>query len=451
MSNEKVLFVFRRDHRLYDNVGLNSIDAKNKTVVPIFIFDNAQVTSKNKFKSNRSVHFMCESLLDLNKQLNGKLRVFQGDPETVIKGILSQNDFGSVVMNKDYTPYSQKRDSKIKKVCEMKKVKFCHYEDYLLAPMGTIMKNKEKKQPYTIYSWFLKKTPSANKIDKPKSLNSSLKFLNSNEPKYKGEVSLTTMTNELMKSKDNWVEGGRSKALELMKKIPSNYNSKRNCLNQETTNLSAYIHFGNVSVREVYHHSNTTSGIRDQLWWREFYYYILHYFPERLTKKYPFPWKTNSKHFNAWKQGKTGFPLVDAGMRQLKQTGYMHNRARLNTASFLIKNLMIDWRKGEKYFAQSLVDYSIASNNGNWLWVSSLDPSVSNMPSFRVFNPWEQSKKHDPKAEYIKKYLPELSQVPAKDIHKWNEVCEKYPNVKYPKPIVDYEQTKKEYLSKTKT
>jgi deoxyribodipyrimidine photo-lyase len=222
-------------------------------------------------------------------------------------------------------------------------------------------------------------------------------------------------------------------------------------LDKPTSELSSYIKFGCISIREVYHIFRSNRDFIRQLFWRDFYANILFSFPYVLGSAMKpnynkISWHHNSKWFNAWCNGVTGFPIVDAGMRQLNETGYMHNRARLIVSSFLVKTLLIDWRYGERYFAKTLVDYDVANNNLNWQWSAST--AVDSQPYFRIFSPWKQSVDYDKDCEYIKKWIPELLEVPNKDIHNWYKSCEKYKNkIKYPKPIVDYDIMRKEILN----
>ena len=225
---------------------------------------------------------------------------------------------------------------------------------------------------------------------------------------------------------------------------------------RNTTHLSAYIKFGCISIREVYHLIKQTFGIDHgiirELIWREFFAHILYAYPEVVGQSYQtkfreLKWDNKTEYFEKWTHGMTGFPIVDACMRELNTTGYMHNRGRMTTASFLIKTLLIDWRFGEQYFARQLTDYDIASNNGNWQGISGT--GVDMKPYFRDMNPWIQSKKFDKYAEYIKKWVPELTNVEPSDIHiwydKWNDA--KYKNITYPKPIVDYNERKTQMLA----
>ena len=257
---------------------------------------------------------------------------------------------------------------------------------------------------------------------------------------------------------DKLVEGGRTEAIHRLKSAIQNqkkYDENRDTFTYNTTFLSAYLKFGCVSVREVYSTIKRVFGLNHgiirELLWREFFAHVLYSYPEVVGQSYQpryrhIKWHHSASQLERWKKGQTGFPIVDACMRQLNTTGYMHNRGRMTTASFLIKVLLIDWREGEKYFAQKLTDYDIASNNGGWQGTSGT--GVDMKPYFRDMNPWIQSAKFDKNAEFIKKWVPELENVDPIDIHKWSTMCDdpKYKDVKYPKPIVDYDFQKQEML-----
>ena len=233
-------------------------------------------------------------------------------------------------------------------------------------------------------------------------------------------------------------------------KTQKHYSKTHNELDKPTTQLSAYIKFGCISIREMYKAFKSNNDLIRQLIWRDFYMNILYSFPYVLGKPMKpnyakIKWHHNATWFKAWSTGETGFPVVDAGMRQLNTTGYMHNRARLIVASFLTKTLLIDWREGEEYFAKNLTDYDPASNNGNWQWIAS--SGADSQPYFRIFNPWLQGKEVDPDANYIKQWVPELKNVNAKDIHQWNDTWREHKECKYPKPICDYQVQKEKALA----
>ena len=457
------IFIFRRDLRLYDNIGFINCIKNSKHVLPIFIFNPMQIDpDENEYFSNNCVQFMIESLESLNDDLKkhgSHLHYFHGHDIDVLNEIKKKLDFDNIYYNEDYTPFAIKRDNVIKEwsVDNEDKYSVVSYTDYLLAPMGSFLKNDGA--PYEKY------TPFKNNAK----LNVKNKTVNIPEPEH--TPSSTIMKNKLIKLKDckhmldkkdiydyyddnpNILShGGRENGLEKLKEITKKefdkYADTRNILMKHTTLLSPYIKFGCVSIREVYYKIfelfGVNHGLIDQLYWREFYYYIAYYFPrvlkgKSLKEKYDnIKWRNNKKQFEAWKHGLTGFPVVDAGMRQLNECGYMHNRTRLITSAILIKILNIDWKWGEKYFATKLIDYDPVVNNGNWQWGAGC--GVDSQPYFRIFNPWTQAKDYDPDCVYIKKWIPELKDVPAKDILKWDLVCANYKNIDYPKPIVDYKE-----------
>ncbi len=445
---ENGLFIFRRDLRIVDNNGLNLLKNNCKNIFTIFIFTPEQVTSSNKFKSDNAIQFMIESLEDLSSNIGnngGKLYTFFGSNENVITKCIEEFNIDLVCFNLDYSPYAIERDEKIIKLCEKMKVYIMYDHDYYLHEPGSILTSSntpfQKFTPY--YEVALRK-----KIEMPK-LASKINFTYLKKP----IPNQITLSNALVKftkkNEDILVHGGRANALKVLKnaiKSQTHYSITHNELSKNTTLLSAYIKFGCVSIREVYKFLKHKKDLVRQLIWRDFYANILYSFPYVLggamKKNYnKIKWHHNTSWFNSWKQGKTGYPIVDAGMRQLNETGYMHNRARLITASFLVKTLLISWEEGEKYFAQHLTDYDPASNNGNWQWIAST--GADSQPFFRIFNPWEQTKNYDPDAEYIKKWVPELKDVSVNDILNWGDVCDnkEYKNI-YIKPIVDYKKQK---------
>ena len=254
-------------------------------------------------------------------------------------------------------------------------------------------------------------------------------------------------------NKNILVRGGRTNAIKQMRVAAINikhYSSTRDDPNKPTSHLSAYIKFGCVSIREVYSRFKSNKSFIRQLYWRDFYANIVYEFPHSIgnnlnTKYNKIRWSNNERWFNAWTKGTTGIPIVDASQRQLVSTGWTHNRCRMISSSILVKILLIDWRKGEKFYAQHLVDYDVASNNGGWQFSSG--SGADSQPYFRYFNPYLQSKEHDPDCEYIKKWIPEIKDIPPNDIHNWETSCEKYKDTKYPKPIVNYAEQKERSIN----
>jgi deoxyribodipyrimidine photo-lyase len=430
----KALFIFRRDLRIYDNTTLNKIVIKYPKIeiIPIFIFNKKQIDEKvNKYYSKNSAQFLFESLEELSF-----LNFYYTDTNdiTIIEEIYKKNNFDIIAYNKDYTPYAKKRDNDINNWANKNKIEIIAFEDYTINPINSIL--KDNNEPYLKFTPFYKKAI----LKKPEPLlNKKIKFIKDNNSKNLKDFDFLRpiANNQIL------VNGGRIKALEILDKLKkgyfNNYDEERDYpyLNR-TTKLSAYIKFGCISIREIYYSLPLNHGIIRELFWHDFYAIITFYFPyifeTSFNKKYEnVKWNNNEELFNKWVNGITGFPLIDAAMRQLKITGWMHNRCRMVVASFLVKNLLIDWRKGEEYFAKSLVDYDPSSNNGGWQWCAST--GTDSQPYFRIFSPTLQMKRFDKDCEYIKLWVPELREVSNKIILNWEQ--KQYPNINYLKPIID--------------
>lgn len=448
---EKILFIFRRGLRIHDNTGLIAALENSKTVIPIFIFDPAQV-GKNPFKSLNSIQFMVESLKDLDISLRkrgSRLWYFYGNPEKVVSKLLKNDDaISAVYVNMDYTPFSASRDIKIAKACHKLDVEFTQFEDYLLTPVNSI-----KTKSDTAYKVFTAYYNAAQHKTVRKSRKNNLRGYLSKNHKFPGQITEERI-NKFYKKNDNvLVHGGRKECQWILKNIVPEvnrgYKKDRNIPEINTTHLSAYNKFGCCSIREVYEaFGNKKSLLTRQLWWRDFYTYIMYHYPHSSRGAFQekfnnIKWKHNSVWLQKWKTGMTGFPIVDAGMRQMNKTGWMHNRVRMIVASFLAKDLMINWKHGEKYFSQRLVDIDWSVNNGNWATVVGVGASA--LPWFRVFNPWDQLKKYDPECEYVKEWIPELKDVPIEDILKWYEAYSEY-DISYPKPIINHKEQKEKAL-----
>jgi deoxyribodipyrimidine photo-lyase len=453
MSSHKSLFLFHRDFRIEDNIAFRHCYKESSDLACVFIFTPEQ-TTKNPYFSPLSFDFLKSSLEELNKSLlqnmGSPLYVFQGTTIDVLKKIHKQYPFDAIYYNQDYTLYAKKRDSDIKRWVpeESPHVSVFSFEDYLLKPIGTFL--KKDGTPYKVYTPFMKEVQKTT-MDSP--------FYLSFSKKYKKKKTLyACSTPNMMKSKHS--KGGRQQALSILEHLSDfkEYKEKRDEMAYTTTGLSPYIKYGCVSIREVYHAIQTKLGknhaLLQQIIWREFYYYLAYYFPyvlegKSMKEKYDsIPWENNSKIIEAWCTGTTGFPIVDACMRQLNQTGMMHNRGRLITSAVLIKILDVDWRIGEKYFAQHLIDYDPIVNNGNWQWASG--SGADSQPYFRIFNPWTQTLHYDPQCEFIKQWIPELEHVPVRDILNW-EISSKKINSSYPSPIVDYKTQRNKTLKKYKS
>jgi deoxyribodipyrimidine photo-lyase len=448
---ENGLFIFRRDLRIVDNNGLNFLSELCNNIYTIFIFTPEQVGSGNKYKSDNAVQFMIESLENLASEIKkegGHLHTFYGKNNKVIADCIKAFNINVVAFNLDITPYARIRDDEIVKMCQKMKVFVTYDHDYYLTEPGSVLNGSG--EPYQKFTPYYDNARS-KKVESPKGKrNLHLRSKDSNIP---NKISLDqAMKKFTTVNPDILVHGGRPEALKMLSRAArtlNNYATSHNDLNKHTTELSAAIKFGCVSIREVYKALHSKTALIRQLYWRDFYANILYEFPRvlghSLKPKYDkIHWHHNANWFNAWKNGETGYPIVDAGMRQMNTTGYMHNRARLIVASFLVKTLLIDWREGEEYFAQTLTDYDVANNNGNWQWVSG--GGADSQPYFRVFNPWRQAEEYDPKCEYIKKWVPELKDIPTKDILNWDTKYVEYKDIKYPKPIVNYEEQRDKVL-----
>jgi deoxyribodipyrimidine photo-lyase len=446
MKFKKGLFVFRRDFRITDNRGLYRANEVCESIVPIFIFTPEQVGKGNHYKSNNAIQFMIDSLSDLQQQIHkqkGELLCLYGENTTVVADLIHSLSIDYVAFNKDYSPYAVERDDKLVELCKKRGVVCEMVEDYYLHEPGSVLSGS--KEPYQKFTPFYNACRS-KKIESPMALR-NVKFIKTTYNKRK--ISLDRATTAFtQKNPEILVRGGRAQAilsLTRAKKNMKHYTPTHNSLEKKTTELSAYIKFGCLSIREVQQAFKSNTNLVRQLIWRDFFAHILYFFPHVLGKAMrpnynKIKWHHSAKLFHAWKTGTTGFPVVDAGMRQLNTTGYMHNRARLIVASFFVKTLLLDWRLGEKYFANQLTDYDPASNNGNWQWI--MGGGADSQPYFRIFNPWQQSNNYDPHAIYIKTWIPELKDVDEKDIHQWDTEYVKYKAIHYPKPIVDYTKQK---------
>ena len=448
----KSLFIFRRDFRLNDNNALIECFKQSNEIIPIFIFTPEQI-NKNEYFSSNSFQFMLESLEELDNELKNKynsyIHYYYGDNIKILSEILKNYNYDSIFFNKDYTLYAKKRDENISLFCKENN-KICNvYEDYLLLPIGNFLKNDGK--PYEKYTPF-----KNNAKNKKVQLPNNYKFNENKFSKIKFNFDLKYLDKYYHINKDILLNGGRNNGLEILQNLKKyiNYSEVRNNLIKPTTHLSAYIKYGCISIREAYNTIYKLYGINhgliDQLYWREFYFYLAYYIPrvlegKSLKEQYDkIKWENNPKIFEAWKNGNTGFPAVDAGMRELNKTGYMHNRARLITSGILIKILNCDWRLGEKYFATKLIDYDPIVNNGNWQWSSG--SGADSQPYFRIMSPWKQAIDNDPECLYIKKWIPELNNVPNKDILNWGKTYVKYKDLDYSRPIVNYEIMRKEIV-----
>lgn len=390
--------------------------------------------------------------LDLTlKKRGGRLYYFTGESHVVVKKLIQTSGIKEVFVNYDYTPFSRKRDDKIRSVCKDAGVKFRAFHDALLTIPGNVLKKDET--PYTVF------TPFRNAAQKlsvlPKRELSKVNFITAPHP---DEVTPQKLNLIETANENILIQGGTNEALKLLKAAAklSNYEESRNLPAQAgTTTLSAHNKFGTLSVRTIYHTIKDlfgpAHGLINELYWRDFFTHIAWHFPHvfegAFHRQYDaIEWENDEDKFKRWCNGETGFPIVDAGMRELNTTGFMHNRVRMIVASFLMKDLHIDWRWGEKYFAKKLIDYDPAVNNGNWQWAASTGCDAQ--PYFRIFNPWLQQEKFDADCVYIKRWVSELTTLSAKEIH---ALSAGEGHAKYLTPIIDHSIAKGEAEAKFRT
>lgn len=457
MMYQKSVFLFRRDLRLHDNTGLIQAQKESKAVSPLFILDD-DIFHRIQQTRRNLIQFMFDSLSDLDGQLNEKnasLVLLRGSPTSVLDEILKENEnIQSVQVNADYTPYSIHRDEKIRSVCEENGVTFQQHEDLLLVEPHEI--RTSSGTPYKVFTPFYKKAIQKN-VPKPK-INGDSNFKQIDSKFLVGD----DVFDELLPEKNNEIdqEGGRGRALEILGNLKhyKDYEQHKDIpALRATTRLSAHNKFGTCSIREAYWKIADSLGkfhpIIRQLYWRDFFTHVAFHWPHvyehAFKRKYDaVEWSYNEAHFEKWCSGATGFPIVDAGMRQLNTTGFMHNRVRMIVASFLAKDLHIDWKWGEKYFTDLLIDYDPAVNNGNWQWAASTGCDAQ--PYFRIFNPWSQQKKFDPDCVYIKRWIPELADVSPAVIHRLDKKHSEI-DITYPKAMVDHSKERERALASFKS
>ncbi len=397
-----VIFWFRRDLRLDDNHALFKALKSGYDVLPIFIFDS-NITNKLNQNDHR-LNYINNVLDGLNKRLSEnkkKIYIYKGDPIDVISKLIIKLKIKELYLNKDYEPYARDRDDKIEKLCVANNVSYNSFKDHVIFEEDQIV--KKDGTPYVVYTPYSRKWIEKFQLNQVDSYPSELNldgFVDSDKIR---EV------NYLMDFEKNIIN---PKTYKLDKDLIDKYEETRNFPALDSTSrIGVNLRFGTVSTRKIVKTSSERSNntFLKELIWREFFIQILWHFPNTTEKSFKdkyerMEWRNNMDDFKLWCDGKTGYPIVDAGMNQLNKTGFMHNRLRMVVGSFLCKHLLIDWRLGEKYFADKLFDYEQASNVGNWQWVAGC--GVDAAPYFRIFNPEEQQKKFDKELQFIKKWIP---------------------------------------------
>lgn len=407
---------FRRDLRIEDNTAFINALNGDLPVLPVFIFDD-NILSELAADDAR-VTFIYDQLAWINKklhELDSGIYVLKGKPEEAWKLLLDQFDVGAVYYNEDYEPYATERDQKIRDLLSQRNIRVSSFRDQVIFNQNEVL--KDDGQPYTVFTPYKRKwlehfRKTGIKLLSQTNLNNL----------YKHHKPYPSMDKLGFKKSGIQVRAWDLSNLEV-------YPEKRDIPSANaTSHLSPHLRFGTVSIRQVINESGSDNEVfLSELIWREFFMQILAHYPrvvnENFKSKYNgIRWRNDEQEFERWKAGNTGYPIVDAGMRQLNTSGTMHNRVRMVVASFLCKHLLIDWRWGEAYFAKKLLDYELSSNNGNWQWAAGTGCDAA--PYFRVFNPYEQQKKFDPDFRYIKQWIPEFG------------------TSDYPEPMVDHKHAR---------
>ena len=473
MSKGIAIHWFRQDLRITDNPSLETA-AEFDAVLPIYILDDE---NSQEFKmGSASRWWLHNSLQSLNESLDGKLSIYSQNPEIVIQELLKKYEVKAVFWNRCYEPWRIDRDIDIKAYLDDKNIENKSFNSHLLWEPWEI--SKDDGTPYRVFTPYYKK--GCLNAEEPRLPSKNLKIdtiFYDQDCEQIDTLDLLPRINWYSQIQEAWKpgeEGAQKRLDQFLEEGLLDYKEGRNYpFKKNVSRLSPHLHFGEISPNEVWYQAKTkesVSGIQkslehflSELGWREFSYYLLYHFPSLPKQNFQakfnkFPWIKNESFLESWQKGETGYPIVDAGMRELWQTGYMHNRLRMVVGSFLVKNLLIDWREGEDWFWDCLVDADLASNSAGWQWVAGSGADAA--PYFRIFNPVTQGLKFDPEGEYTKKYVPELKLLPNKFLFSpWEapkEILEKAGielGKDYPEPIVDLKYSRElalEAFGKTK-
>jgi deoxyribodipyrimidine photo-lyase len=425
------LFWHRRDLRINDNKGLFEALKQNKIVHPIFIFDKSILEKlPNNDQRILFIYQEIESLKKSYQNLGSDLWVYYGEPSEIIPKIAQELNCSSVYFNNDYEPYALQRDQEIQVSLNNIKIEFIGNKDHVIFEKNEVLKDDGK--PYTIFTPYSRKWKVNLKEEDLREY--SIEKYSGNLVQKQQEEALITLEEMGFESKVLHDFPDRIAKNEILK----NYHHSRNFpAVKGTSKLSLHLRFGTISIRKlalIAREQNET--YLNELIWRDFYQMIIFHFPKSAENSFKAQydkiiWEKNEAHFDSWCTGKTGYPIVDAGMRELNATGFMHNRVRMVVASFLTKHLLLDWRLGAAYFAEKLLDFELASNTGGWQWAAGCGCDAA--PYFRVFNPQAQQEKFDKSFEYIKKWVPEFG------------------TSSYPEPIIEHKFARERILQRFKS
>ncbi len=422
INKNTTLFWFRRDLRVQDNAGLYHALTESANVLPIFIFDT-EILNKLEDNKDARVEFIHQAIQHIKSELEAigsSLAVLHGNPVEIFQSLKPK----AVYANHDYEPYARERDNQVRQLLEKRNIPFKTFKDQVIFEKEEVTKDDGK--PYTVFTpyshkWKSTLRPEHYKIFPSETLVNHFKKIKPLKFPSLGDIGFEP-------------SGIAFPERKIRQSVIEHYHEQRDIPSIEgTSRLSVHLRFGTVSIRKLVQLALKKNDTwLNELIWRDFYHMILWQFPQVVTEAFKpaydhIQWRNNEEEFKAWCEGRTGYPIVDAGMRELNTTGFMHNRVRMIVASFLTKHLLIDWRWGEAYFAKKLLDFDLAANNGGWQWAAGSGCDAA--PYFRVFNPYLQTEKFDPELKYIKRWVPEYG-TPA-----------------YPKPMVDHAFARERVLS----
>ena len=449
----------RRDLRIADNLGLAAVDG---TTVPAFVFDAAVLESASPARVSFLLDAL-DSLRDSYRERGSDLLITRGDPADALPDLAAEYDADTVTWAEDYSGLARNRDERVRRALGDVGVDVTTVHDGVHHEPGAITTNAG--DPYKVFTYFSKKwhdRPKADPVDPPD--ESALADVSGGDLPTRAELGFDAPEATIPPA---GTAAARNRLTEFCADDIYRYESRRDFpADEATSRLSPHLKFGTIGIREVYAATDAAKAdadseaerdavfeFQDQLAWREFYTQVLWDRPDVVTQNYkeyenPIEWREDPEALQAWKDGETGYPIVDAGMRQLREEAHMHNRVRMIVASFLTKDLCIDWRAGYDWFREKLVDHDTANDNGGWQWAASTGTDAQ--PYFRIFNPMSQGERYDPDATYIRRYVPELADASADAIHSWHELDPATRNDQapdYPAPIVDHSQRRETALA----
>lgn len=408
---KRVAFWFRRDLRIEDNCALHHAINSGAEIIPVFIFDSNIIDELPK--NDARITFIYQQLTKLNtifQDMGGGMNIYIGDPIRIWSNLIDKYDLDGLFYNRDYEPYARERDKQVYELFNNKKLEVHSFKDHVIFEPQQVL--KDDGTPYTVFTPYKRKWLS--KFNRPEAYDCELR-----------KTTIVKLEKAIPKLEAIGFEKSAQSVPDFHLDVVEEYAAKRNTPAIDgTSKLGPHLRFGTIGIRTIVQNvMDRSETFLSELIWREFFQQIIFHFPHVVNSNFRakydgVKWRNNEEDFKKWCEGKTGYPMVDAGMRELNETGFMHNRVRMITAGFLCKHLLIDWRWGEAYFAEKLLDFELAANNGNWQWAAGTGCDAA--PYFRVFNPSEQLKKFDKDMAYVKKWIPELL------------------TEEYPQPMVDH-------------